>query len=85
MSLTIELPPAVERRLRARAERDGKPAAELAVELLDGCLPPPTWEEVVAPVAARVAADGVTEGEVEAFFQEVRQEVWDERHPKGSA
>ncbi len=34
MSLTIELPPADETRLRERAEKAGKPVAEVAAELL---------------------------------------------------
>ena len=86
MTLTIELPPAVERQLRQRAEKAGVPAADLAADALQRWLDqPPTWEEVVAPVAAQVAASGMTEDEIDAFFQEVREEVWQDRKRRGEA
>jgi plasmid stability protein len=82
MSLTITLPPDVERALRNRAADDGRDAAELAGELLGRALRgPPTFDEILAPFRREVAASGATDAELDALFHELRDEAWRQSHP----
>ena len=86
MTLTIDLPPADERRLQQRAERAGRPVAELAADLLRDALDhPPRLFEIAAPFAAEFAASGMTEAEFDALIEEAREEVWQDQKAKGTA
>lgn len=80
MTITLTLPPDLERRLRARAARTGQDAASLAGELLERALANgPTFDDILAPLRAQVAAAGSTDAELDALFEQARDEVWRER------
>jgi len=84
MSLTLVLPQSVEARLTRTAIRHGKSLEQYAIELLqrvaDGADAMETIDEILAPFRQEVAASGMTEAELDEFFQEVREEVWQEKH-----
>ena len=40
-------------------------------------------DEILAPFRRQVQESGMTEAELDTFFEEVRQEVWDETHKRG--
>ena len=88
MTLTIELPDKVESRLTLRAKRRGMTLPEFAMEVMERLAdesPESTAEsidEIMAPFRKQVAESGMSEDELDAFFQEIRQEVWDEQHEK---
>jgi predicted transcriptional regulator len=79
MTLTLELPAETERELSALAKVSGRTPEAVAAELLERHLALRTMDEILAPFRKEVAESGMTEAELDAFFQEVRQEVWDEQ------
>lgn len=83
MTLTLELPAALERRLARQAEADGTTVEAAAVALLEKAAPPAkTFAEICAPFAAEFEASGMTEEEFDALIEEARQEVWEEQRAK---
>jgi hypothetical protein len=44
-------------------------------------LPLRSFEEVCAPIAHAVAESGMSDEELDAFFEEIRDEIWNEKHP----
>lgn len=89
MTLTLELPDKAEGPLTLRAKRQGMTLPEFAAEVMGRLAedtPDATVEtidEILAPFRKQVAESGMSEDELDAFFQEVRQEVWDEQHQHG--
>ena len=82
MTLSVNVPPAVEAQLAERAAAAGATVEDMAAALLaDAVLRAPrTFDEILAPFRQSVADSGMTDDELDAFFREVRQEVWDEKH-----
>jgi len=54
-------------------ERTGRYAMNLTIELLD---------DVMALFRQDVAESGMSEAELDAFFEEVREEVWQEQQAR---
>jgi membrane-bound lytic murein transglycosylase B len=82
MTLTIELPAATERRLADTAKRLGKTLEQYAADVLESVADAgegETFDKILAPFRKEVAESGMTEAELDAFFQEVREEVWQEK------
>jgi metal-responsive CopG/Arc/MetJ family transcriptional regulator len=77
------------RRLDERARRAGVDRAECIGQLIrDGLAadsdaealhPGMTFEEILAPVHREFAESRMTEGELTRFFEEVREEAWQDR------
>jgi hypothetical protein len=82
MTLTLELPAPLERRLTREAAVRGTTVEAVAVELLEKAAPPPTFDEAIAAFAAEFDASGMTEEELDALIDEARQEVWEEQQRK---
>jgi plasmid stability protein len=83
MTLTIQLPEPVERRLAERAAKDGKSVESLAIELIEQAVAPEmTLAEILAPVRQEFAEKGITEEEWDAMIEQAREEVWQEKHGK---
>ena len=81
MTLTIELPEPVERKLAEQAARHGKTVEAVARELIErGVAEPRTFAEIFAPVRKEFAESGMTEAELDALVEGAREEVWRERH-----
>jgi hypothetical protein len=94
MYLTLQLPPETEAKLQQIAARSGL-SVERFVQLLvekeiqggNGTSSPPSppristaFDEALAPFRQEVAASGMTDDELLQFFEEVREEVWREKH-----
>jgi plasmid stability protein len=79
MPITIELPEGAEQQLAIRAAKAGQSKEALASQAVLNLLAEErTIAEILAPFRQDVAESGMTEEELDRFFQEVRQEVWDE-------
>jgi hypothetical protein len=84
MSITVSLSPEQERRLIERAARSGKDPAEYVRHLIERDIHGPTVDEVLAPFRRQVEESGLSDDELGAFFEEVRQEVWQEKQTKAT-
>ncbi|CAN5883250.1 hypothetical protein BH23PLA1_BH23PLA1_38870 [soil metagenome] len=82
MSITIKLPPDQERQLAERAARSGRNPAgyvRLLIERdLHAPVPAPS-DEAMAPFRRQVEQSGLSDDELDAFFEDVRDEVWREK------
>lgn len=80
MTLTIELPPELETTLRQQAARSGQDVQAFVLQAVQEKIAKArTFEEICAPFAEAVAAAGMTDDEFDRFFDEVREEVWQEK------
>jgi hypothetical protein len=80
MTLTVTLPPEMERKLLERAAQTGREVTVVAQELIErGLTASPSIDEILAPFRREVAASGITDEELDALFQEAREEAWQEQ------
>jgi hypothetical protein len=84
MTITVDVPEEVERKLSERAARTGRDVPTLVRELIErGIESGPTIDDILAPFRRQVSDSGVSDDELDAFFDGMRQEVWRERHGGG--
>jgi hypothetical protein len=80
MTLTIELPPELEKHLRQQAAKNGVDVTMFVLQAVNEKLAKArTFDEVCAPFARAVTATGVSDEEFDRFFEEVREDVWKEK------
>ena len=80
MTVTVNLPPETEARLQARAAAQGQEVSAYVQQLIENELQNAlSLDEVLAPFRKQVEESGMTDEELEAFFEEVREEVWQEK------
>lgn len=83
MTLTIELPPELEKTLQQHAARSGQDVSDFILQAVkEKIAKARTFDEICAPFAQAVEAAGVTDEEFDRFFEEVRDEVWQEKQGK---
>ena len=71
----------MEKKLQVRASAKGQEVAEFVVQTLEERLrSQPTADELLAPFRTQVETSGLTDEELAAFFDEVRNEIWQEKH-----
>jgi hypothetical protein len=80
MSITISLSPEEETRLREHAARAGQDIAAYVRELIHREIH--GVSEVLAPFRREVDTSGISDEELRDFFEEVREEIWHEKHGK---
>src|SRR5687767_438193 len=89
MTLTIELPLQLERRLKEEAARSGEAAETYVVRLIEDRLgslraDDPAWrariEEIVARARASVSASGISDEDLETEIDRACEEVRSERY-----
>jgi hypothetical protein len=78
MSITINLTPDEERKLLERAARNGQDVTAYVHRLIERDIR--GVDEALAPFRRQVAESGISDDELGAFFEEVRDEVWQEKH-----
>jgi hypothetical protein len=84
MTITIDLSPETERKLRERAAELGQDVTTVAETLIElGVKERPTLDEFLAPFRKQVRESGMTDDELATFFEEMREEVWREQHGSG--
>jgi predicted transcriptional regulator len=80
MTVIIDLPPELEKELQERAARAGQDMSSFILQAVkEKIAKPPTFDEICAPFAQAVEASGMTDEELEKFFEEIRDEVWQEK------
>jgi hypothetical protein len=67
-------------KLVQRANESGRDLASIASDLVERAVTQPTVDEVLAPFRKQVADSGMSEEELEAFFDDVREKAFQERH-----
>lgn len=82
MTVTIHLGPEEERKLLERAARGGQDVTEYVRRLIARDLQ--DVDEALAPFRLQVAESGMSDEDLGAFFEEVRDEVWREKHGRAS-
>jgi hypothetical protein len=85
LTITISLSPDKERKLQQRAAETGQDIKSYVQQLIEKDLgAEPTVAEALAPFRKQVAESGMTDEQLETFFEEVRQEVWQEKQDQKS-
>jgi hypothetical protein len=82
MTITINLTPDEEKKLLARAARIGQDVTAYIHRLIERDIK--DVDEALAPFRSQVAESGITDEELGSFFEEVRDEIWQEKHGKPS-
>ena len=77
MSITISLSPEEEKRLRERADRAGQDVADYVRQLIHHELH--GVSEALTPFRREVDESGMTDAELRGFFEDVREEIWQEK------
>lgn len=79
MDVKISIPVELEPVLMARAEQFGKDADDYLSQLVAKHLEKPSLDELLSPVREDFAKSGMSENELNAFIEEERQALWEER------
>ena len=83
MTVTIDLPPELERVLRQHTARSGQDLSAFVLQAVQEKIARArTFDEVCAPFAAAVEATGMSDEEFDRFFEGVREEVWHDKQGK---
>ena len=94
MTITLELLPDTQRKLETLATKSGQDVPgfvqgliEEKIQNTNGANPYAgmTLDEVAAPLREDFKASGMTEVEFDALIEEVREEVWQEKHAGSKA
>ena len=85
MTITIRLSDDQQRQLAERAARHGRDLAEYVHWLIERDIQGPTAvDQALAPFRRQVQESGMTDDELGDFFEEVREEAWQEKHGRPS-
>jgi hypothetical protein len=85
MTITIRLSDDEQRRLAERAARNGRDVADYVRLLIERDIQePPAVDQALAPFRRQVEESGMTDDELGDFFEDVREEVWQEKHGRPS-
>ena len=85
MTITIRLSDDEQRRLAERAARNGRDVAEYVRLLIERDIQGlSAVDHALAPFRRQVEESGMTDHELDDFFEEVREEVWQEKHGRPS-
>ncbi len=83
MTLTIDLPPDLEKTVRQQATKAGQDVNAFVLEAVSEKIAKArTLEQICKPFAQDVAASGISDEELDQLFEEARQEVWQEKQAK---
>ena len=85
MSLTIDLPPELERVVRQHAAASGQDVGVFVLHAVrEKIAKARTFDEVCAPFARAVHETGITDDEFDRFFERAREEVWQAKQGKAT-
>jgi hypothetical protein len=79
MTLSITLSPQAEAKLRQKAAASGEPLDSYAARVLEQAAVSPTVDEVLAPFRKQVADSGMSDDELDGFFEAVREKAHQDR------
>ena len=83
MTLSISLSPQTEARLRQKAEANGQQLDVYAAKLLEQAASASSVDEV-APFREQVADSGMSDQELDAFFEGVRDKAFQDRQRRAA-
>ena len=81
-TLNVSLSPAAEATLRERAAATGQPLDAYATAVLERAAVLQSADEMMAPVRRRVAESGISDDDLDAFIDDVRNEAFRDRQGK---
>jgi hypothetical protein len=84
MTITINLSSEQERRLAERASRTGRDVAGYVHHLIDRDLDAETLDTILAPVRRDFEQSSMTDDDLTALVEEVREDIWREKHGRPS-
>jgi hypothetical protein len=85
MSITIRLSADEERRLAERAARSGRDLTGYVRLLIERDIQTPAGaDQALAPFRRQVEESGLSDDDLGDFFEELREEVWREKHGRPS-
>ncbi len=79
MSISIPLSPEAEAKLRERAQAAGEDITSYAARVLHDALTTPSVDELLAPFRGHVEASGMSDDQLDEFYEELRKKVWEEK------
>jgi hypothetical protein len=83
MTYTISLSPTAEKRLHERATAYGQEVTACLNQLIEEALAAkPSVDQVLAPIRRQFQESGMTEEELDALVEEVREEIWQEQQAR---
>ncbi len=82
MSINIPLSPDAEAKLRERAKAAGEDITSYAARVFHDAITAPSVDELLAPFRKQVDESGLTDGQLDDFYEGLREKVWDERQAK---
>ena len=84
MTITIDLSPEQERRLAERAARAGQDVTGYVHHLIDRDIDAESLDAILAPVRRDFEQSGMTDDDLAALVEEVREDIWREKHGRPS-
>jgi hypothetical protein len=84
MTITIRLTPEQERRLSDRAAKTGQDVAAYVQRLIDRDIEADSLDASLAPVRRQFEESGMTDEELAALVEEVREDIWQEKQGRPS-
>ncbi len=79
-AMSIRLSKQSGEKLAQRAAESGKDIAAVASDLIERAIAQPTVDEVLAPFRKQVAESGMSDAELDAFLEDLREKAYQERH-----
>lgn len=88
MTIVIDLPTDVERKVKTQASKDGLRIEEYVKSLIEEAserrerienLSEKSFAEILAPIQKGFEESGMSEDEIMEMFEEAREEVWQEK------
>jgi hypothetical protein len=84
MTITISLSPKQEKQLAERAAQAGQEVAAYVQDLIDRDLGAVDLHAILAPVRRNFEESGLTDEDLTALVEEVREDIWREQHGRPS-
>jgi hypothetical protein len=82
MTITIHLSPEQERRLAERAARAGQNVPAYVHRLIDHDIQAESLDAILAPVRRDFEQSGMTDDDLTALVEDVREVIWREEHDR---
>ena len=82
MSISIPLSPDAEAKLRERAKAAGEDITSYAARVFHDAITAPSVDELFAPFRKQVDESGMTDDQLDDFYEGLRDKVWDEHQAK---
>ena len=85
MTITVRLSDVEQRQLAERATRNGRDLVDYVHLLIERDIQgSAAVDQALAPFRRQVEESGMTDDELGDFFEEVREEIWQEKHGRPS-